>query len=162
VFELQRLGPDHEAALLDFESVNRDYFAQSISDRGDDFFEEFAHRHRELLNEQESGAGAFYVLVDEEETIVGRFNLYDIADGTANVGYRVAQRVAGRGLASTTVQNLCRLASQQYGLRTLRATTNKENIASQRVLEKSGFVVVGSAMAGPRVGPLYELVLPAI
>jgi [ribosomal protein S5]-alanine N-acetyltransferase len=161
MFELQRLGPDHEAAVLDFESANRDYFAQSISDRGDDFFEEFAQRHRELLTEQESGAGAFYVLVDDE-TIVGRFNLYDIADGSANVGYRVAQRVAGHGVATTAVQNLCRRASQQYGLRTLRATTNKENIASQRVLEKSGFVVVGSAMAGPRVGLLYELVLPVI
>jgi ribosomal-protein-alanine N-acetyltransferase len=33
VFELQRLRNDHAAAVLDFERVNRAYFAESISDR---------------------------------------------------------------------------------------------------------------------------------
>ena len=99
MYELQRLRIDHEAAILDFERANREYFAQSISDRGDDYFEHFEERHRAMLTEQDAGRGAFYVLVDNAGTVDGRFNLYQIADGTANVGYRVAQRVAGRGVA---------------------------------------------------------------
>ena len=31
MFALQRLRPDHESALLDFELANRAYFAQSIN-----------------------------------------------------------------------------------------------------------------------------------
>ncbi len=38
--ELQRLRADHASAVLDFELANRAYFAASISDRGDEFYEE--------------------------------------------------------------------------------------------------------------------------
>jgi [ribosomal protein S5]-alanine N-acetyltransferase len=162
VLELQRLCPDHEAALLDFERVNRAYFAESISDRGDDFYDQFAERYRALLADQQAGAGVFHVLVDEDEAVVGRFNLYDIVDGTAEVGYRVAQRASGRGVATSGLRNLCRLAGGEYGLRTLRATTSKENVASQRVLAKAGFVAVGPGDVGGRQGTRYELALATL
>jgi ribosomal-protein-alanine N-acetyltransferase len=156
VFELQRLRPDHESALLDFELANRVYFAQSISDRGDEFFEEFAERHRDLLADQGAGVGAFYVLVDDDETAVGRFNLYDFSDGAAEVGYRVAQRVSGRGVATTALRDLCRIARKDFGMWTLKAMTSDENVASQRVLEKCGFVVVGPTLIGGLEGQIFE------
>lgn len=159
MFELQRLRPDHAPAVLAFEQINRAYFAESISDRGDDFYEHFAERHRALLAEQETGACIFHVLVDEDEKVVGRFNLYDLVDGTAEIGYRVAQRVAGRGVATRALQQLCRIAREQYGLRTLTAATSNQNIASQRVLTKVGFVATGPAEVGRRQGPCYELAL---
>jgi len=80
------------------------------------------------------------VLVDEDGSVLGRFNLYDINDGTAELGYRVAQHVAGRGVTTATVRELCRLASARVGLRELRAATARENVASQKVLTKAGFV----------------------
>jgi ribosomal-protein-alanine N-acetyltransferase len=159
VYEFQRLRAEHEVVILNFELSNRDYFAQMISDRGDEYFEQFAERHRELLVEQETGGSAFYVLVDEDGTVVGRFNLYDIGGGSANVGYRVARDVSGRGVATYGLQNLCQCSIEQFGLRKLNATTSNENVASRRVLEKSGFVVVGTAMAGNQLGVLYELEL---
>jgi len=159
MLELQRLRPDHEPALLDFERANRAYFAESINDRGDDFFVEFAHRYRVLLADQERGIGVFHVLVDEDGAILGRFNLYDIVDGTAEVGYRVAERVAGRGVATSALQDLCRIASEQYGLQTLSAAASSDNVASQRVLTKVGFVATGPAEVGGRQGSRYELVL---
>jgi ribosomal-protein-alanine N-acetyltransferase len=118
VFELQCLRHDHEAVLLVFEQENRAYFAESISDRGDDFYEKFAERHRALLAEQETGISVFHVLVDEDERVIGRFNLYDLANGTAEVGYRVAQRVSGRGVATRGLRDLCRIGREDYGLRT--------------------------------------------
>jgi [ribosomal protein S5]-alanine N-acetyltransferase len=42
--ELQRLRADHAPAVLAFEVANRAYFAASISDRGDEFFEQFKRR----------------------------------------------------------------------------------------------------------------------
>lgn len=143
--ELIRLHADHAPAVLAFELANRAYFATSISDRGDEFFDQFADRHRALLAEQAAGISAFYVLVAEDGSVLGRFNLYDLEDGTAVLGYRVAQHVAGRGVATATVRELCRLAAERHGLRTLRAATSRANAASQKVLGKAGFVPVGPA-----------------
>lgn len=143
--ELQRLRADHDAAVLAFELANRAYFSASISDRGDEFFEQFADRHSALLTEQEAGIGVYYVLVADDGSILGRFNLYRFRDGTADLGYRVAQHVAGRGVATAAVRELCRLAVVDHGLHTLRAATSLGNAASQKVLAKTGFVSVGPA-----------------
>lgn len=154
--ELQRLRADHAPAVLAFELANRSYFASSISDRGDEYFQHFADRHNSQLAEQETGTCIFHVLVDDDGTVLGRFNLFDIHDGTADLGYRVAKNVAGRGVATSSVQELCQIASAQYGLRTLRAATNHENVASQKVLAKVGFVPTGPAEPGGRPDTWYE------
>ena len=143
--ELQPLRADHGAAVLAFELANRGYFAAFISDRGDEFYEQFTEVHNAMLDEQEAGRCAYYVLVGEDGSVVGRFNLYDVKDGTAVLGYRVAQHVAGRGVATVAVRELCQLAATQHGLRTLRAATTREHVASQKVLAKAGFVPVGPA-----------------
>lgn len=157
--ELQQLTADHAPAVLAFELANRAYFAASISDRGDDFFAHFDDEHRALLAEQEAGAGAFYVLVADDGSVVGRFNLFRIADGRADIGYRIAEHVAGRGVATTAVEELCGLAAARHGLRTLRAATSLTNVASQRVLSKAGFVPTGAADPsdlGGKPGTWYE------
>jgi [ribosomal protein S5]-alanine N-acetyltransferase len=159
MLELQRLRGDHAAAVLAFEVANRAYFAVSVTDRGDEFFEQFPAQHRALLAEQDAGVCVFHVLVDRDGTVVGRFNLFGLADGTADVGYRVAEPVAGRGIATSTLRKLCRLAAEQYGLRMLRAKTSNANVASQRVLEKAGFVSVGPTDVAGRPGTLYECAL---
>jgi ribosomal-protein-alanine N-acetyltransferase len=159
--ELQRLRADHAPAVLSFELANRAYFATFISDRGDEFFDHFTERYNALLAEQEAGTCVFHVLVGEDGTVLGRFNLFDLEDGTAVLGYRVAQQVAGHGVATATVRELCRLAAVQYGLRTLRAATTHDNVASQKVLAKAGFVPVGPAEPGGRPGTWYQLDLTA-
>jgi ribosomal-protein-alanine N-acetyltransferase len=143
--ELQRLNPGHAPAVLAFELANRAYFAAFISDRGDEYFGQFTGQYSALLAEQEAGTGAYYVLVAEDGSVLGRFNLYRFQDGTAEVGYRVAQHAAGRGLATAAVRELCRLAAARYGLRTLRAATSRDNTPSQQVLAKAGFVPAGPA-----------------
>jgi ribosomal-protein-alanine N-acetyltransferase len=140
--ELQRLRDDHAAAVLAFEVMNRAYFAASISDRGDEFFANFSEHHRALLVEQDGGACAFHLLLDGDGAVVGRFNLYDIADGAAVVGYRVAEGVAGGGVATTALEQVSRLAQECYDVKTLNALVGDENVASRRVL------VTSSAVAG--------------
>jgi [ribosomal protein S5]-alanine N-acetyltransferase len=161
--ELKRLRADHAPAVLAFELANRAYFAASISDRGDAFFDQFADRHSAMLAEQETGTCAFYVLVAEDGSVLGRFNLYDVANGTAVLGYRVAQHAAGRGLATATVRELCQVAAARHALHTLRAATSHGNAASQRVLTKAGFVPIGPADPadlGGKSGTWYQCDLP--
>lgn len=161
MIELQRLRGEHADAVLAFEVTNRAYFAASIDDRGDEFFEQFSERHHEQLAEQDAGASAFYVLVDGDGTVVGRFNLYELADGSAEVGYRVAEHMAGAGLATSTLRELCRLAAEEHGCRTLTARVGNEHVASRRVLEKAGFAPVGPADVVGREGTWYECRLAA-
>ncbi|MCL7369075.1 GNAT family N-acetyltransferase [Streptomyces ardesiacus] len=164
--ELEQLDAGHAQAVLDFEVANRAYFAASVPDRGDAYFERFEERYRALLAEQEAGACVFYVLVAEGGRVLGRFNLYDLAEGSAGLGYRVAREVSGRGVATGTVREVCRLAAERHGLRTLRAAAADANPASQKVLTKAGFVAVGPAGPadlGGKTGLWYrrDLVVPA-
>lgn len=160
MYRLERLRTDHALAVLDFERVNRAYFAASVSDRGDQFFDQFVDRFDVLLADQEAGICGFYVLVDDDGSVVGRFNLYDIDDGSADVGYRVAQHVANRGVATEALRELCRIATDRHGLRTLRAATSHDNLGSQKVLTNAGFAPVGPAAPaeiGGRSGTSYRL-----
>ena len=68
--ELQRLHPGHAPAVLAFELANRSYFAAFISDRGDEYFDQFPEQHGALLAEQEAGTGAYYVLVAEDGSVL--------------------------------------------------------------------------------------------
>ena len=160
MLELQRLRGDHRDALLAFERENRSYFRRFITDRGDEFYERISEHLRIALAEQDAGVCVFCVLVDSDDgTIVGRFNLYDLADGAARVGYRVAERVAGHGVATSALRELCRRAAGDYGLRTLSAETSGANVASQRVLEKAGFVRRADCVVGGQPGVTFALEL---
>jgi ribosomal-protein-alanine N-acetyltransferase len=154
--ELERLRADHAAAVLAFELANRAYFAGFISDRGDEFFDQFTARHSELLAEQEAGIGIYHVLAAEDGTILGRFNLFVVKGGTAELGYRVGRDVAGRGVATAAVRELCQLAATRYGLHTIRAVTSLANVASQKVLFKAGFAKAGPGDINGRPAIWYQ------
>jgi [ribosomal protein S5]-alanine N-acetyltransferase len=141
--DLQLLRLDHAPALLAFERENRAYFAASVPDRGDEFFAEFDTRYAQLLEWQAAGTDYLHLLVAEGGEVVGRVNLTEVADGTAELGYRIAQKAAGQGLATAAVRKVRELAATEYGLTRLRARVTLNNPASRKVLEHNGFVAVG-------------------
>lgn len=153
--ELQLLRPDHAPALLAFERENRAYFAASVPDRGEDYFARFDERHRGLLAEQEAGDCYFHVLIGATGEVLGRVNLVDVADGGAELGYRIAERATGRGLAASSVREVCGLAANTYGLTALRAATTVDNAASRAVLARTGFTVTGQTWLSGRPGLTY-------
>ncbi len=152
MLRLERLRADHAPALLAFERENREYFARTISDRGDAYFEEFASVHRARLAEQDAGICHFHVVVDDQGELVGRVNLVDVEEGGAELGYRIGERAAGRGMATAAVEEVCRLAATAYRLSALTAYTTLDNVASRTVLGRNGFTVVADATVGGRPG----------
>ncbi|MGO4423391.1 GNAT family N-acetyltransferase, partial [Streptomyces sp. MCAF7] len=74
--------------------------------------------------------------------LVGRVNLVDVLEGTAELGYRVGERATGRGVATAAVAQVCRLAADAYGLSALIAAATLDNQASTAVLRRSGFTAV--------------------
>ncbi|MFF5976472.1 GNAT family N-acetyltransferase [Streptomyces sp. NPDC012769] len=157
---IERLRSDHAPALLAFERENRAYFAAFVPDRGDDYFSDFDVRHRDLIAAQEAGEIHFHVLVGEDGEILGRVNLLDVdtGAGTAELGYRLAQKATGRGLATEGVREVCRRAVEEYGLRRLTAFAALDNAPSRAVLARIGFGAVGSVtLDGDQPGTAYEL-----
>ncbi|MEV7441526.1 GNAT family N-acetyltransferase [Streptomyces sp. NPDC091204] len=149
---LELLRFDHAPAVLDFERENRAYFAASVPDRGDDYFARFDERHHALMAEQDAGLCRFHVLVDDSGAVVGRVNLVDLAEGSAELGYRIAEQAAGRGVATAAVREACDLAATAYGLTTLRAVTTLDNPGSRAVLARTGFVPAGEIRLDGRPG----------
>ena len=157
--DLQVVRLDHAPALLAFERENRAYFAASVPDRGDEFFAEFDTRHAHLLERQAAGTDYFHLLIAEGGEVVGRVNLFEVADGSAELGYRIAQKAAGQGLATAAVRKVREIAATEYGLTRLRARVTLDNPASCKVIEHNGFVAGGSLTLNgkPAISYLCEL-----
>ncbi|MFB6811915.1 GNAT family N-acetyltransferase [Streptomyces sp. NPDC056387] len=156
---LEPLRAEHAPALLAFERENRAYFARTVPDRGDAYFTEFTTRHQALLDEQDTGLSRFHLVVTHDGTVAGRVNLIDIEDGGAELGYRIGEHAAGRGLATAAVTEICRLAAATYGLSRITAVTTLDNAASRAVLTRNGFTQVDTPTVDGRPGIRYERAL---
>ncbi|MFC9601273.1 GNAT family N-acetyltransferase [Peribacillus butanolivorans] len=138
-----RLNERDAEELFTFECNNRRFFEQTVPSRGDDYytFETFKNRHRELLKEQEENISYFYLIKNDSGSIVGRINLVDIdnTNGSAHVGYRIGEKYTQRGIANKALKLLVNTAAE-LSVNQIHAKTTSNNIASQKVLERNGFI----------------------
>jgi ribosomal-protein-alanine N-acetyltransferase len=91
-------------------------------------------------------AKAFAIL--DGRSIAGTVAISNVVHGafqSGNLGYWVAERLNGRGLATRAVGEVVEIAFSQLELHRLEAATLVDNVASQRVLEKNGFEPIGLA-----------------
>jgi RimJ/RimL family protein N-acetyltransferase len=65
------------------------------------------------------------------------------ADGRVEIGYGIARGRRGVGLATAAVAVIAQIATADPAVNALTAETATNNIASQRVLQKNGFVRTG-------------------
>ena len=73
------------------------------------------------------------------------------ADGMVEIGYGILEEYQGFGYATEAVDAAVRWAMEQPGVTRVEAETEPDNKASQRVLEKCGFVPTGIVgEEGPR------------
>ncbi len=146
---LEALALTHASALLTFELANRAFFAAHIADRGDDYFEHFGDRLTALVAEREARTSLPFVLLDSTERIIGRVNITDIdRPGDTELGFRVAQAVQGRGVATLGVRLALHQAASA-GVARVQARASIDNIPSQRVLTRCGFTSTGPTAAPP-------------
>src|SRR5690606_31841779 len=62
---------------------------------------------------------------------------------SASIGYQVGAEFAGKGLGTRMVREFIRAVFSETNIERLTATVHFENLASQRVLEKVGFIKEG-------------------
>lgn len=103
---------------------------------------------RAALDQHEQGTCMPRVVLDDAGAVVGRITLNGITRGafqSCSVGYWVSEHVNGRGLATAAVGHAVRVAFDELGLHRVQGETLLHNGASQRVLERNGFVRIGTA-----------------
>lgn len=89
------------------------------------------------------GWGVFAIQRSEDGVAVGGIGFHGPpADGVAEIGYDLSVSARGAGWATEAVLVLARWAFDRPGVQRLLATTDPDNLPSQRVLERAGFTRV--------------------
>lgn len=146
---IKLLEKDDAKELFDFEIKNRSFFEKTCLPRGNSYykFNNFIKIINELVDEQNIGMHYMYIIRNSENKIVGRVNLVDIVRGNFNkaeIGYRIGHEYIGRGYGEKAVKLALDDAVNKYKLHRIEAGVSPENIASQKVLIKNDFNVVGT------------------
>ena len=145
----------HVKPLLAFEVANRRYFESLIAARDEQFFglagvSEHIAQQLSLVEEQKAAAFVLF----EGKHIIARANIKNIqtdgsqangsqtngaqTNGYGEIGYRVAESAAGKGIATICASHLVSTA-KHMGLKQLSGFVIANNPASERVLLKNGF-----------------------
>ena len=81
----------------------------------------------------------------------------DLPDCEIEIGYILKKSAWGKGYATEATNRLLKFAFEETPLEELVATTDLENIASQRVLEKCGLVYEGMRRAYAEECPGFRI-----
>ena len=163
---------DDAAPLADVLARNREFLAPWEPVRPDGYFTARGQRVviDGLLEQHRLGTCEPRVVLDDAGEVVGRITLNGIARGafqSCSVGYWVSETANGRGLATAAVGDVVRVAFDGLGLHRVQGETLLHNVASQRVLERNGFVRIGKAPEYIEIAgrwqdhAIYQVVRPA-
>ncbi len=95
--------------------------------------------------------------------LVGQILLHDIdaSTGESLVGYHVFEpHRRGQGTGTKALTLLERFAAEQTELRKLVIITSRDNLASQALARKCGFVLTGPPREDPENGLVFEWTVP--
>jgi len=99
----------------DIESV-KDYIAQSMS----------------------APLGKFVLELKSEQKVIGTIDFLKFHEQSAEIGYVIHQNYWGKGYASEALTCLIEFSFEKLGLKAIHCEHDVENLASGRVMEKSG------------------------
>lgn len=146
--KIQRVQESDFMDIYQFEMRNRAFFETVLPPRPTTYnvYESFEKLMNEFMFEQLTGDFIMYTVRDEEGYLAGRINLqvmFEKGTRRAELGYRVDCNYRGKGVMTGAVSAVLVEAFTKLGIAEVVAGTAVENIASQRVLEKNGFIKIG-------------------
>lgn len=144
---------DDAPALLALRLTNRELMAPYDPVRPDEFFT--LEAQTEVARNPE---GLRFAILDAGE-LAGTISLSNVvydAFRSADLGYWVDARRRGRGLATRAVAAIVEHAFGALGLHRVQAGTLVDNVASQRVLEKNRFELIGLARNYLHIGGAWR------
>jgi [ribosomal protein S5]-alanine N-acetyltransferase len=146
---IRLIGIEDATPLAGLLALNRDFLARWEPIRPDEYFTADGQREaiEQALAQYEAGTIVPYVIVEQGQR-VGRVTLSNVVRGafqSCNLGYWVGADHNGRGIATAAVRDIMAVAFRELGLHRIEAGTLRDNVRSQRVLERNGFARFGLA-----------------
>ncbi|GAA3094502.1 ribosomal-protein-alanine N-acetyltransferase [Kribbella aluminosa] len=147
--ELRIATLDDAPALADAQTRSREHLRRWEPARTEEWFTAAGQTERMnyQLERYKNGQVVPWVLASGDR-IVGAITLSDLVPGpfrSASLGYCVSVDSIGRGLATRAVEAVAEIADTELKLHRIEASTLTGNVASQRVLERTGFQQIGMA-----------------
>ncbi|OCA90821.1 hypothetical protein A8F94_02810 [Bacillus sp. FJAT-27225] len=143
MIELREITMKDALELLQFELKNKLFFEKFVPPRAEDYLTLAGIQKSisSMLESRETDEYYLFLIINNQDRIVGRAKVFTIdrVKGSAEIGFRIAEDQAGKGIMSQAVTQLEKIASMRLGLWMLEAVVMEGNLASKRVLEKSGF-----------------------
>lgn len=104
--------------------------------------------------------GSTYLLpmpTEDDDVDYGLIIMGQMPDADIEVGYFLKRSAWGKGYATEVCKRILQFAFQEASLDKVVASVDANNIASQNVLEKSGFVYLGQTLCWGRDSPIYKM-----
>jgi RimJ/RimL family protein N-acetyltransferase len=92
---------------------------------------------------QDGTEASFAIVERESDALLGSIGVTILGEGRAGVGYWIARDARSRGLATRALSTVARWAIDELGIERLELVTDPENVVSQTVAERAGFVREG-------------------
>ncbi|NLL05798.1 MAG: GNAT family N-acetyltransferase [Clostridiaceae bacterium] len=97
-----------------------------------------------MLNSDKDKTYAFAITVEDNAIgSIGVFRKDNIHYRTAEIGYYIAEPYWGKGFGTSAVKQICQYIFEHTDIIRIFAEPFAENLASCRILEKSGFLCEG-------------------
>lgn len=97
-----------------------------------------------MLNSDKDKTYAFAITIEDKAVgSIGVFRKDNIHRRTAEIGYYIAEPYWGQGFGTSAVKQMCQYVFEHTDIIRIFAEPYAYNIASCRILEKSGFVCEG-------------------
>ena len=145
---LIQLQPNQAPAMFALVDANREYLGQFLP--WPPTVKEVEDSQKYILETLEERAknNTYTYGIEHESAIIGDISLRNLSDTekTPEIGYWIAPNYAGRGLTTKAVQALTHLGLSTLNLPKIVIKANPNNIASNKVAEKSGYVQAGTAV----------------
>ena len=155
------LDPEDAPALLEIAREDADFFAP-WEPRRDERWTTEAGQLDEIaakLDQYRLGLVLPHVVLDDAGDVVGRITLNNVVRGafqSCSIGYWIRSAANGRGHATSAVRQMLDTAFGALALHRVEAGTLVHNVASQRVLERNGFVRFGHAPQYLRIAGRWQ------
>jgi [ribosomal protein S5]-alanine N-acetyltransferase len=146
--------------LLALYSANRAFLEPFDPPRAPDFLTSSGQTREVAFSVEAAAVGAAqrFVISDGDDPVgvLGISNIIEGAFRSANLGYWVAQEHNGRGVATAAVAQAVEWAFDERGLHRLEAGTLLDNVGSQKVLERNGFLRIGISRRYLHIGGAWR------
>ncbi|WP_239004579.1 GNAT family N-acetyltransferase [Paenibacillus tepidiphilus] len=159
---IRALTADDAPALLQLQLENRDLFERYSPTRTPEFYT-LEGQHQRIQKQAEARqndqAYDFGIFTNSDQRLIGTISLFHVMRGplqSAIIGYDLAQKHNGKGYTTEAVRLTVDYGFHQLNIHRIEAGVMTHNIASIRVLEKSGFHREGIARKNVHINGSWE------